>query len=448
MNLGELAARMKGRLRFAEPETQFNGFATDSRKVEVGQVFLAIQGENFDGHDFVSSAVQRGAVANVVVKPVSEPSIEVENLVSAIGRFGNSLRREFSGPVIGVTGSNGKTTTKEFIAAAVGGAPAVVKSEGNQNTEYTSPLLWERVNEATRAVVVEMGMRGFGQIAHLAEVAEPTVGVITCIGTAHIEMVGSREGIAKAKAELLERLTGPKISVLWHEDSFLSRLKEYAPGQVVTFGHEVGADVRVVGYRATSLSSCVVYLDSFGTKIELELPTIGRHQALNAAASVAVATSLGEDPYSMPSRLASVTLPSMRMQVVECGNATILLDAYNASPDSTIAALKTLAELDVKGRRIAILGEMRELGSHSEEGHRAVGRALTATSPDAVYLVGSMTNWVADEATRAGMNPDLLSTSDVESLARVLGHLNPGDVALVKGSRALNMEKAVLEACQ
>lgn len=440
--------RMKGRLRFSDPSAEFSGFATDSRAVEPGKVFLAIKGAKVDGHAFVADVTEKGAAASVVTMPVPYPSLEVEDLVQAIARYGHSLRREFSRPVVGVTGSNGKTTTKEFIAAALGGSPGVVKTQGNQNTEYTSPLLWTGVSSDTSAVVVEMGMRGYGQIAHLANVADPTVGVITCIGTAHIEMVGSREGIAKAKAELLERLTGAKVSVLWSEDDFLNRLKEYAPGPVVTFGTGAEADVRVVGYRALESMVSHVLLDAFGSQVSVELPTIGRHQSLNAAAALAVAVTLGEKVDVAASRLAQAELPPMRMQKVPCAKGTVLLDAYNASPDSTIAALNTLAELEVKGRKIAVLGEMRELGDHSEEGHRAVGRALVKALPDAVCVIGPMTDWLVDEAVLAGYPRDrILIVDNTAPIVELLSRMDDGDLALVKGSRALGMEKVVLEAC-
>jgi UDP-N-acetylmuramoyl-tripeptide--D-alanyl-D-alanine ligase len=439
---------MGGRLREANANASITGFATDNREIEPGNLFIAIKGAQKDGHDYISSVAERGGVASLVVKPVPFPRIEVESTVAALARFGHSLRQEFEGDVVGITGSNGKTSTKEFISSVLGGDGSVLKSQGNRNTEYTSPLLWFDVKPEDKFAVVEMGMRGFGQIAHLADVAEPTIGVITCIGTAHIEMVGSREGIAKAKAELLERLQGQQASVLWHEDQFLSRLKEYAPGEVYTFGLEEGADVRVLGYRATSMVTSHILVSVFGKHIECTLPTIGKHQALNAASALAVAHLVGRDIDDAAKRLGATELPSMRMQVVEVGKAKVLLDAYNASPDSTVAALQTLTELEVTGRRIAILGEMKELGDHSESGHRLVGAALANTHPDHVYLIGEMTKWIQQEAVSKGIDPSTISfvTEGVESLSEMVKTLGESDVALIKGSRALGLERIVLEA--
>ncbi|MES1227494.1 MAG: UDP-N-acetylmuramoyl-tripeptide--D-alanyl-D-alanine ligase [Armatimonadota bacterium] len=386
---------MKGRLKDADPDALVTGFATDSRAIEYGNVFLAIRGENVDGHDYVSSVSAREGFASVVERPESVPRIEVENIVSAIARFGRSIRDEFSGPVVGITGSNGKTSTKELTSAALSCLGPVLKNEGNRNSEYTSPLVWFDKSADHRAAVIEMGMRGFGQIAHLAEVARPTVGIITCIGTAHMEMVGSREGIAKAKGELLERLVGPSISVLWHEDDFLSTLKEYATGPVVTFGFDQGADVRVIGYRALSFDSSEILLDVAGDKVSFELGVLGRHQALNSAAAVAAAVACGCKASDAAAKLVEAVFPPMRMQVVECHGVTLVVDTYNASPDSTVAALRALCEVPCQGRRHAVLGEMRELGSFTESGHRMVGVELAKSSIDTVLLTGGPTQWIS-----------------------------------------------------
>lgn len=450
MNLGELAVRMKGRLRDADPNTPVRAFATDSREVARGDVFLAIQGLNVDGHHYVEECSIKGGVCSVVERPCPFPRIEVESTVNAIGRLGRSLRDEFSYPVVGITGSNGKTSTKEFTAAALSCLGPVIKSEGNRNSEFTSPLVWFALTEAHRSAVIEMGMRGYGQIAHLADIAQPHIGVVTCIGTAHVEMVGSREGIVKAKGELLERLSGPAVAVIWHEDEYLNRLREYAPGQVVTFGHSTGSDVRVVGYRPLSIWASDVLLDVFGQQYAVKLPTIGRHQALNAAAAVAAAVVCGADAADAVAALFCAELPPLRMQAVEWRGATILVDTYNASPDSTVAALKTLEELPCLGRRIAVLGEMRELGNLTEGGHRSVGSELARSGVDFALLTGGPTKWIADEALVRGFPAHHLQSEETLDLQRVetlLRQVSPGDIVLIKGSRALGLEKAVEAVC-
>ena len=451
MNLGEVARRMKGRLKDAGPVTTVTGFATDSRDVEYGNVFLAIRGENVDGHDYVSGVVGRQGVASVVERPEAVPRIEVENVVAALARFGRSIREEFKWPVVGITGSNGKTSTKELAYAALGCIGPVLKNEGNRNSEYTSPLVWFDKTDAYRSAVIEMGMRGFGQIAHLADVAEPTVGVVTNIGTAHLEMVGSREGIAKAKGELLERLVGSAISVLWHEDDYLDKLREYAAGPVMTFGFDHGADVRVVGYKALNYEKSQVLLDVFGERVEFELGVLGRHQALNAAAAVTAAVACGCAPGAAAAGLSQAVFPPMRMQIVDCGGVTLVVDTYNASPDSTVAALRAVCEVPCDGRRFAVLGEMRELGSFAESGHRMVGKELAQSSIDRVLLTGGPTQWIGEEAGARGYPPDRIlndSDFDIQHVEAFLRTLKPGDVALVKGSRALGLERAVEAICK
>ncbi|MFM9873019.1 MAG: UDP-N-acetylmuramoyl-tripeptide--D-alanyl-D-alanine ligase [Fimbriimonadaceae bacterium] len=423
------------------------GFATDSRDVKPGFLFIAIQGERVDGHDFVRLALENGAVACLVERRIVGPQILVDSVEGALARFGRSLRAEFSGPVVGITGSNGKTTTKEFVAAALSPLGAVLKSVGNKNTQYTSPLLWAGLTPVTKSVVVEMGMRGFGQIAHLAVIAAPTIGVVTVIGTAHIEKVGSREGILRAKGELLEALPSDGVAVIWREDDYYSELKGMAPCRVVSFGHGVDAHCRVVGYRSDDWGRCTVRLGYAGAEAEVELPTFGRHQALNAACAVLVACEEGVEFKDAVAALAGAELPGMRLEIVERAGVTILVDTYNASPDSTVAALDALAQGPARGRRVAILGEMKELGDFTERGHRLVGQALARGNVDRALLTGGPTRFIYDEARSAGMREDQMVSCDELDLGVVRAFLDEceaGDTVLIKGSRALALE-SVLE---
>jgi UDP-N-acetylmuramoyl-tripeptide--D-alanyl-D-alanine ligase len=350
----------------------------------------------------------------------------------------------FSGPVIAVTGSAGKTTTKELIAAALSHRGPVLKSIGNRNTEYTSPLIWADRTPTHWAVVVELAMRGHGQIRHLAEVHRPNVGVVTNVGTAHVEMVGSRAGIAAAKGELLESLPSDGIAVLWQEDEYLGDLTARCACPVATFGFSEWADCRILGYRPLDWSRCVVRLCVQGVTVETELPAIGRHLALNAAAALLVATRVGLDPASAAEAMHDVEMPKLRMQRVRLGGAEILLDTYNANPAATIAAIQTICELPATGRRLAVIGEMRELGAFEESGHRQVGRALAESGIDRVLLFGEATQFAYDEAQRAGFAPNrMIQAQSLEDVRRFLVALEPGDVVLIKGSRSLELESAL-----
>lgn len=444
VHLSAFAAECGGALH--GEDRPITGFATDHREVRAGDLFLAIRGANVDGHDYAERAVAAGAAGVLAERHVGGPHILVSSLVQALAAFANVRRSAFGGPVVGVTGSNGKTTTKELVAAALRPLGAVLKSPGNRNTEYTAPLVWADL-DGHAAVVSELAMRGFGQIEHLSGFTRPTIGVVTMIGAAHIEMVGSREGIAKAKAEMLRSMAPGAPAVVWAEDDFLDYLRSQARGPVRTFGFGPEAELMILGYRALDWRRCIVRFGLDGETTEAELPTLGRHQARNAAAALLVAHSLGVPMDQATTNLETAELPPMRMEATDLNGATVLLDAYNASPDSTVAAIQALAEVPATGRRVAVLGEMRELGAYSESGHRQVGRALAESPIDAALLVGPEARNIEAEALRSGYPETRIRFAEAfEDVAMFLRGLREGDVALVKGSRALGLEKAVEEA--
>jgi UDP-N-acetylmuramoyl-tripeptide--D-alanyl-D-alanine ligase len=436
--LDEFAATVEGKL---EPlsSSPLTGFATDSRHVKQGDLFIAIRGAQADGHDYIDQAARNGAIASLVERPVAGPYVLVGDVVQALARYGRMVRSSFEGPVVGITGSAGKTTTKEFVAAALGPLGSILKSQGNRNTEYTSPLLWSELEPDTCAVVVEMGMRGFGQIAHLSSVASPTVGIITNVGYAHLMQVGSREGIAKAKGELLQSLPSSGIALLWNGCEYLPILQDLAGArQVWKFGFESGSDCQVTDYKVESWSSAQVAGTCFGHPWTMQLGSIGRHVALDAAAGLLTAASLGVDLDEACDALSEAVIPGMRMEVREVKGATVLLDAYNASPPSMISALETVAEAPSRGRRLAVLGEMRELGDYSESGHRAIGVALKRLGLDHVLFIGDQMRYAKEEAGHDGYVQGTL-----EDAKALIGGLQPGDVVVVKGSRALELERVL-----
>ena len=422
------AAEVAGRMGAQDnaPGAVVTGFATDSRGVVPGDLFLAIRGEKVDGHAYVGQAVANGAAAALVERPVAGPHLLVDDVVEALARFGRSLRDEFAGPVVGLTGSAGKTTTKEFLAAALSPLGEVVKTVGNRNSEYTSPLLWADVTPETRAVVVEMGMRGFGQIAHLASIHRPTMGLITNVGWSHLLQVGDRAGIARAKGELLMALPDDDPCLLPADDDYLGELKRTAGGRpVLTFGIAEGADCRVLERRFVSMSQAFTKVRCLGEEVSFSTPA-GRHIAIDASAAILAARILRVPLAKAAGALSHVVLPPNRMEAVQRNGATILLDAYNAAPNSVLAALDTLFEMPVAGRRLAVLGEMKELGSATEEGHRMVG--ARASKLDDVIFVGETAGLMREAAGKG-------RTGDLDDVRAFLGELQEGDVVLVKGSR-------------
>jgi len=453
-----------GEARGFAPDAVIGGFATDNRDVTPGDLFLAIKGERVDGHEFAEDAVRRGAVGAIVERPVAVPYIYVPNLVDALAKFGRYFRDRFHGPVVGVTGSAGKTTAKEFIAAALSPLGPILKTEGNKNTEFTAPLMWAGLGgrglgdggsgaQETAAVVVEMAMRGFGQIRHLAEIASPTIGVVTNIGYSHMSEVGSREGIAQAKAELLECLPKDGIAILWQEDAYLGYLRSKAPGRVVTFGYSEEANVRISYYRSLSWTSseiagAVDWQSTIGSEdyqssahFEAVLPTVGRHVALGAAAAIAVAGSAGILPADAAKSLHKTQLPPLRMEVIELNGAKILLDTYNAAPPSMFGAIETFAELPCEGRRLAVIGEMRELGPYSEEAHRELGRILAKAGIDEAIFYSGPAALAMEEARMHGLIVHWANS--LGDVAAFIAAAVRGDAILVKGSRSLELEKAV-----
>ncbi|MFZ4508502.1 MAG: UDP-N-acetylmuramoyl-tripeptide--D-alanyl-D-alanine ligase [Fimbriimonas sp.] len=442
----DLAVRLGGQSVGFEEGAVATGFATDSRAVKPGDLFLGIQGERSDGHEFAAECLRAGSVGTIAERPVEGPHILVGNLVKALATMAASFRSEYNGPVVGITGSAGKTTTKELLAAALSPLGPVLKTQGNRNTEYTSPLMWAELDATTKAVVVEMAMRGFGQIAHLASFSRPTVGIITNIGFAHLQQVGSRKGIARAKSELFETLPERNgLGIVWQGDPYLdilsSRVKS---GRVRTFGFTEYADCRITEYQALRWDQCDIAGTLDGEEWSATLPFVGRHLALDAAAAVLAAASVGVAPALAASRLYEVALPPMRMQVVEHQGIHFVLDFYNASPPSMVNAIETLAELPVAGRRMAVIGEMRELGEHVDEAHEMVGHALARQNLDMVFFYGPATEIVWNTALRDGMSAERFVIADtLDEITQFLMELKPGDAVLIKGSRALELERSL-----
>lgn len=439
--LGDLAKLLHGELIGADADLLATGFATDNRQVQPGDVFLCIRGAKVDGHDFSDQALAAGAVACVAERTISGSHIRVPNLVDALARMASTVRSEFDGPVVGITGSAGKTTTKEFLAAALRPLGSVLKTQGNRNTEYTAPLLWMELDGSEAVVVVEMSMRGFGQIEHLARFSRPTVGIITNIGVAHVEHVGDRHGIARAKAELLQALPIDGLAVLPRDDDFFEFLVAQAPCPVATFGWDSSSDARATSWEAISWSESILRGTLDGEPFEARVPVAGRHLAPNILAALLAAKRLGVSVNEAAAQLPSATLPSMRMEVLQIGKGTVILDAYNASPPAMIAALETLAELPAR-RRLAILGEMKELGPMTESMHAEVGRTLARLNLDQVILLGDAMKW-AFEAAKPAPRTSIERAENLSEASRLVEGLEESDVLLIKGSRSLELERLV-----
>ncbi len=425
------------------------GVSTDTRAIQPGALFVALRGERFDGHKFLAQAAAAGARAAVVDEkekldaPDDLALLRVPDTLFALGNLARAHRRRFAIPVIGVTGSYGKTTTRALIAAALSPLGRMLSSSANFNNEIGVPLTLLQLDESHRAAVIEMAMRGAGQIEYLAQVAEPTIGVVTNIGPQHIELLGSEENIARAKAELISSLPVDGLAVLPADDKYLDLLRWGARCRVVTFGEDENADYRAYNIAIADDGNSTFSLGTQHSSLRtLKLPLPGAHNTLNAAAALVVAGEIGVALEDAAHALEQAEVPGARMRIVRSGGLTIIDDCYNAGPDSMRAALQTLRDLPAPNRgarRVAVLGAMKELGAWTEEEHRKIG-ALAATCADVIVGVGEETRALLEAAADVENH---WRADAVEAAHFVSTTVRADDLVLVKGSRSVGLEKVV-----
>ncbi|MGZ6953029.1 MAG: UDP-N-acetylmuramoyl-tripeptide--D-alanyl-D-alanine ligase [Acidimicrobiia bacterium] len=439
-----VAATTGGRVMGA-PARPGEGIAFDSRAVVPGQVFVALRGER-DGHEFVADAIARGAAFAIVERPVDDlPVVVVDDTATALLRLARAGRERLAARVVGITGSVGKTSTKDLTAAALRAGAATHAAPESYNNEIGVPVTVLGAPEDTAALVVEMGARFAGNIAELCALVTPEVGVITNIGLTHAEHLGGPEGVARVKGELLDALPAHGLAVVDASclRSVSQRHRSVAP--VITVGTGAESDVQVRGVTLDAdLRARFELASPWGTGVVV-LGVRGEHQVVNAAQAATVALHLGVPFAAVVDALATAEGSAWRMQVVDApGGFRIINDAYNASPVATLAALRALAAHPTPGRRIAVLGEMRELGALSESEHARVGAAVAAGPFDLLIAVGEATTPLV-EAARAG-RPDLpvVTVADAEAARAALAAVvQAGDVVLVKASRAVGLERVV-----
>lgn len=425
-------------------ETTPAGWSIDSRTLQSGDVFFAVAGPNHDGHDYVEAAFEMGATAAVVQRGFSRaegrPLFSVDDPAAALSRAANAARRSWNGRVVAVTGSNGKTTVKEATAALLGASMKVSKTAGNLNNELGLPLTLLRIDEESRAAVVEMGMNHSGEIRRLARIAEPDVGVVTNVSAAHVGRFASVDEIAAAKRELVEELGEQGVAVLNADDERVRDFARACRGRVKTFSTDREADVRAekIESRGFEGSRFRIGESDFQTKL------VGRHNVRNLCAAVAVAETFGIGPADLVEPLAALEPVGMRGAIRRVGGATVIDDCYNSNPAAAMAMLAVLAESPAE-RRIAVLGEMRELGEHSPELHRSVGTRAAELGIDRLVVVGADARFLAEGAIEAGMDAATVERfDDAESTGEALREmLRPGDAALFKASRGVGLERAL-----
>jgi UDP-N-acetylmuramoyl-tripeptide--D-alanyl-D-alanine ligase len=447
IRLTEAARAVHGRFLSVRRAGIAHGVSTDSRTTKPGDLFVALKGPRHDGHDHVARALARGAVGAVVERefPLSghfpdRILIEVESTRQALLDLAGWYRRRFNPTVIAITGSNGKTTTKELVAAALG-SDGVVRSPASYNNEIGVPLTLFGIEATTRYVVVEIGTNAPGEVAMLSDVVAPNYGIVTSIGPAHLEGFGTLTGVAAEKGALYEALPDDGIAFVPDDDP-LVREQAFArgPDLLVTYGTSPESDVFALEPRRTDEGTIEFLL--YG-RMPVSVPVSGLHNLPHVLAALSIVLYLGVDLETVVRRLGGVEIPGGRLERRRAGDVSLLRDTYNANPASMRAALEELKATCAEGRHVAILGDMLELGSEEETWHRAIGACAADLGLDAVWTVGRRGGWIADGALDAGMPPDSVHHSPgIGDARRVLPFQpTPGDVILLKASRGMQLEE-------
>lgn len=456
LSIAQLTQELRGELRNGEGKEFPSGASIDTRRLLPGELFFALKGEKNDGHDYLRQAIEKGALGAVVseipagFKAEYFPLIIVRNVAQALSEAAYRQRKNFSGPVIAVTGSTGKTSTRDMLAAILREKGLVLTAQGNYNNELGLPLTILSLKKEHWAMVLEMGMRGLGEIDYLARIGEPRYGIITNIGHTHQEILGSREKIAQAKSELLSHIPADGGIALNVEDKkilkpWLSNIRSRVCWIGTTGAADIWAENVQVGENSVEFS----VFTSYGEECRVRLPVPGKHNVSNALCAAAIARFVKLPWEVIKTGLERTSLTPMRLEIKknEQKDLTIINDTYNANPASMLAALDVLANMATVKRKIAVLGDMYELGDYSEEGHKEVGARTKEVDIAYLITVGHLAPGIARGALDSGMKKEKIKScqDNREALFYLREIVQPGDAILVKGSRGVKMEEIVAD---
>lgn len=447
INAEDVIKACKGEMVSGETDIKITGVSIDTRTIDPGDLFIALTGESSDGHKFLHDALSKGAAGVVVSRKVEAKclAIRVPDTLIALGDLAAFYRMKFSPTVVGVTGSVGKTTTKEMIAAVAATMGPVLKNAGNFNNEIGLPLTLLDLAPRHRTAIVEMAMRGPGQIDYLAKIAKPSIGVITNIHMSHIELLGSMDAIADAKGELLDHLPSNGAAILNADDAYFDYLNRRANCKVVSFGESPHANIRAVSAGIDVHGCCNFEVSTPTGSFSVMIPVPGEHNIKDALAAIAVGEELGIPHEKIREALANFKAPEKRSNVIPSRSGVVVIDdTYNAGPASVMSALKTVSMMDGE-RKVAVLGDMLELGDHGVQAHLEVGRAVKELGIDLLVTVGRLAELIARGAIDAGMpiSQVIQFEDSAQAAAEVKSKVREHDVVLVKGSRAMKMERVV-----
>jgi UDP-N-acetylmuramoyl-tripeptide--D-alanyl-D-alanine ligase len=456
LTIEEVLKATGGKLLQGKGNAFFQGISTDSRTVAEGELFIALKGSQFDGHHYALEALEKKAGGVLIEEDKvgdirwngyrSRAVITVKDTLSALGDMARDWRRKYGTPVVALTGSNGKTTTKEMVAACLETTFPILKTKGNLNNLIGVPLTLLTLTEKERVAVLEMGMNVPGEIRRLTEMAEPDVGLITNIQKVHLEGMGSLERLKEEKGELFRRMRRDGTILVNQDDPRVIDLASDYPGQKITFGIEHLAEVMAKEIRLRGAEGTSFTLILEGEMMEIHLRLLGRHFVPNALSAIAVACLFGVEVKQAKEAMENLPPFPMRMEVVPLkGGKTLINDVYNANPYSMELALETLVEVKGKGRAIAVLGDMLELGNFTMEAHQRIGQKVRELSIDFLFALGEEAPIVVESAIRHGfpMERARVVESHSESISLLRQMIQNGDWILVKGSRRMAMEKIV-----
>lgn len=446
MSLQKLASKIGGTCKFTE-DIFIENVCIDNRKVTQNCLFIAIKGENFDGHDFIPTALEAGAVAVISSKEIDgvDNLVLVDDTKKALLKLAEYYRRLFPLFTVGVTGSVGKTSTKEMIYTILKKASNTHKSQGNFNNEIGLPLSILDLNSTYKSAVFEMGMSEFGEIEALSLVTRPSVGVITNIGTAHIETLHSKENILKAKLEILKGMRHDAPLVLNADDELLSEVIATCENPLIYFGINNTTDADVIASDITQTDNETHFtINFYGKTIKATLPTIGKHNIYNALAGFCVGLIAEMSPSDIVSAMKTYQNTGLRQEITEHNGVKIIADCYNASPESMFAVIDLLKDIEVTGKKYCVLGDMLELGSYTEEAHEEVGREVGRKLFDGLYCHGEESTAIKRGALLVGMKEEVFHSNNKEEIAQKLKEtLQPGDAIIFKASRGMKLEEII-----
>ena len=450
MKCKEVVNAVQGLLVKGNPDERITGVSTDSRNVKRGDLFIPLKGDRFDGHDFIKQAVNSGAKAVLTSKDIniSEYSIvviKVADTLKSLGDLALHYRNKFNIPFIGITGSVGKTSTKEMVASVLGQHMNTLKTMGNFNNEIGLPLTVLNLDSSYKAAVLEMGMSGFGEISRLTSIVKPDIAIITNIGMSHIEKLGSRQNILKAKLEILEGLNSRGLVILNGDDKLLSGMRGLLGFRTKYFGMEEGVDYKAENIRLVGEKGSYFEFRTDGIDYEVYVPAPGIHNVYNALAAIATAVELNIPVEEIIKGIGEYIPEKMRLNIIDLQDIKIIDDTYNANPQSMEAAINVLKDVGQNSRKIAVLGDMLEMGGWADKAHFEIGKLAFSKNINYIITVGNKAEKIAEGALESGANPEKIKAFQNNSQAwEFLRKLvAPGDVILVKGSRSMKMEEIV-----